>query len=77
MIANTTDPGVGLTQLRNLFYTEFSYDKDVTVHTVQVLPMVTLNKLTRQPENSFIVLVTIQSPNIIVSKSELDKKSRQ
>ena len=76
MIANTNDPATGLSQLRNLFQQEFGYDKFVTVHTVQVVPMVTISKITRQPENSFIVLVTIQSPNIIIAKSDLDKKAK-
>ena len=74
IMAETNDLSAGLGQLRQMFQKEFSFDPKITVHTLQTLPMVTLNKITRQPENSFIILLTIQSPELIVAKSDIDKK---
>jgi hypothetical protein len=76
IMAQTSDLAAGLGELRNMFQREFAFDKNISLHSVQALPMVNLNKLTRQPENYFIILVTIQSPEIIVPKSELEKRNK-
>lgn len=75
IIAQSNDLPAGLSQVRNVFQSEFSFDKTVRLHSVQVVPVMTLSKITRQPETSYVILATIESPGIIVSKSEVDKKN--